>query len=284
MTRVLITGQSGLVGSYIVEAAAGLGQVTDIARLGGDRRPDLTDADAAKRLIDLAQPDIVVNCAAFTDVDGCEYNPQRAMASNCGIVKNLVAGLPPESCLVQFSTDQVYPDVPGPHPEDKAVPVNTYGKSKLAGEEAALVHGNALVLRTNFFGPSRTQGRKSLSDWMIESFTQQRAITLFVDSLFSPLHMKTLADLTVECLRKGLTGVYNLGCRAGASKADFGLAIAELLNLPVGNARLGASVALPGRAPRPRDLRMDVTRIEAALGQAMPTLQDEISKLAEVAR
>lgn len=282
MTRVLVTGQSGLLGPYIVQAAAEIGEVADISRASGGQRPDLTDPDAAKLVIDMVEPDIVLNCAALTDVEHCERDVARAMAVNCGIVENLTAALPPTSRLVQFSTDQVYPDVPGPHLEKETAPVNAYGRSKLAGEEAALAQRNALVLRTNFFGPSQTPGRESLSDWMVESFKQHRAIMLFVDSLFSPLHLSTVASLTVECLRNSLAGVYNLGCREGASKCDFGLAIATLLGLPTRNAKPGPSVALPGRAPRPRDLRMDVARIEATLGRTMPTLRDEIARLAEV--
>ena len=68
-------------------------------------------------------------------------------------------------------------------------------------------------------------------------------------------------------------------CREGKSKADFALAVAEHLGLSTKSATVGSSATIPGRAPRTKDLRMDVTRIERALDRAMPTLDQEIARL-----
>ena len=73
--------------------------------------------------------------------------------------------------------------------------------------------------------------------------------------------------------------MFNAGCRDGTSKADFGFAVARHLGLPTASAMVGSSRALPARAPRPSDMRLDVTRIEQALGRPMPNFDDEVAKL-----
>jgi dTDP-4-dehydrorhamnose reductase len=224
-------------------------------------------------------PDIVVHGAALTNVDRCEEAPHEAFAANRDAAAHLAAGLPAGARIVYVSTDQVYPDSAGPHREEGIAPVNVYGKSKLAGEEAVLRHPGAVVLRTNFFGASRRPGRASLSDFVINSLTRRQQVTFFSDILFSPLHMTTLAGLIAEMAQSDKTGIFNAGCRGGASKADFALAVARHKGLQTETARIGSSDVMPARAPRPKDMRMDVGRIEAALGRAMPTLEEEIAKL-----
>ena len=153
------------------------------------------------------------------------------------------------------------------------------GIGKLAGEFAALVKTGSLVLRTNFFGPSHSPGRSSLSDWLIGSLTSRQPVTLFKDVLFSPLHMSTLCERIVDALARRLAGVFNLGCREGVSKMEFGLLVAEHLGLRTDTVTVGNSAALPRRAPRPLDLRMNVGRMEKAMRITMPTLREEIKKL-----
>ena len=277
--RWLITGATGRLGDYLAEACRRDGPVTTTSRSGGDRPCDLIDPVATGMLLREVKPDVVVHAAGLTDVDACERDPQAAFAANRDTAVNLAAHMPPSARLVFISTDQVYPDVPGPHGESDADPVNVYGRSKLDGEQATLALEGALVLRTNFFGLSRRPGRESLSDHLSRALAARAPVVLFGDILFSPLLMATLADLVLELVEKSARGVLNLGCREGLSKAAFGLAIARAKGLPIESARVGSSSELPHRAARAHDLRLDVARIEKTLGRPMPTLEEEISKL-----
>lgn len=275
--RIAVTGATGLLGPWLVDELSKIGSVSALG-LSRGHAVDLSDRERTRAVVGDLAPDIVVHAMALADVDACERRPEDAARLNEAATRNVVEACGAAARFVYISTDQVYGDVAGPHTEDVVAPVNVYGASKLAGERAALAHPNSLVLRTNMFGPSRSPHRSSLSDTMAAAFREGRAITLFEDSLFSPLHLATLATLVAELARGELTGVFNLASRQGFSKADFGVALARHLGLSTSAAVRGSSVA-PGRVRRARDLRMDPTRLERALQREMPTLQQEITKL-----
>jgi len=279
VATALVTGGTGLLAPYVAEAAGTLGTVVVSSRTGSDRAADLSRSADVESLFDSVRPDVVFHTAALTDVDLCERDPAAARLLNQEVVANLVQFLRPSTVLVLFSTDQVYPDTRGLHREGDEAPVNTYGRTKLGGESEALAHDRSLIVRTNLFGPSRTAGRESLSDFVIGRLRGGDEAGLFTDVSFNPLHMETLAKMTVQVVEAGLTGVFNLGSRDGMTKHDFGVAVGRHLGLDVSLIRRTRSDDLAGRAPRPHDLRTAVDRLESALGIVMPTLQEEVLKL-----
>lgn len=277
--KILVTGAAGLFGPHLIKTFSDLGEVIELGRSTGTVLCDLADYNQTIEVVSKIAPSLTIHCAALTNVDACEASPDEADRQNRLATANLVAALPKRSRLLFISTDQVYPDTAGPHKEGTESPVNQYGESKLAGEREALKHGNAVAVRTNMFGPSLTQGRQSLSDFVIQNLSAEVPITLFRDVLFSPLHFHTLA----ECLRKlavsDYVGACNLASRDGVTKAEFGLAVAIQKKLPLGNMTIGYSIGMSGRAPRSLDLRMETSHIEEILGAQMPTTLEEIRKL-----
>lgn len=275
----LITGATGLLGPYLVKSFSEHGRVVTTARRAGDAPCDLTDAAAVSALVREVNPDHVIHAAAMTNVDLCETKPADADAANRLATQNLADAMLDGSRLLYISTDQVYPDVAGPHVEGTERPINEYGRSKLAGELAALSRPGSLIARTNLFGPSITPGRASLSDFVVSALREGREITVFSDVRFSPLHLVTLSALLAELTRAGVTGTFNVGSRDGMSKADFAFAIAKHLGLSTERTRVGRSTEMPARAPRTADLRLDVLKVEQAVGRRMPTCLDEIARL-----
>jgi len=89
--------------------------------------------------------------------------------------------------------------------------------------------------------------------------------------------MSTLANLVVELIERDAFGIYNVGSRHGMSKAEFALLMAKHLNIP--DNRIKADKSPSGRAPRAKDLRLDVTKVETLLRREMPTLAEEIGKI-----
>ena len=264
---------------FAIEAARSKGDVVSTSRSGGDVRCDLTDLNQVASLMEEVQPDCVIHCAAMADVDACERDPAAATLANEQATANIVRCVEDGTRIVYLSTDQVYPDTQGPHMEGTEAPVNVYGRSKLAGEKFVEGWEAGLVARTSFFGRSMTPGRRSLSDFMLNELGAGNPVRLFTDILFSPLHAQTLAAMLTEMIGLGLSGVFNIASRSGMSKADFGLEIARNEGLQTQTAKLSASAAIPGRAHRISDLRLDPGKLERSLGRPMPELSDEIAKL-----
>ena len=138
--RVMITGAAGQLGVDLVAAATAAGH--DVVAL--DRSGlDITNADAVQRIVAEAQPDAIINSAAWTAVDDCESDPARAMAINGEAVESLVAAADSVGAhLVQISTDYVFDGTKtSPWVEDDPTnPQSAYGHSKLRGEHAAADH------------------------------------------------------------------------------------------------------------------------------------------------
>lgn len=277
--RILVAGAGGLLGSILVPYLRACGHEV-LVPVRGVGRIDLIDANQVDAALDAAPPEVIINLAALTNVDECERSPQQAYLVNVRIVENLAKWMQksPSPChLVQVSTDQVY-DGPGPHKEADITLTNFYGFSKYAGELAAAVVPST-VLRTNFFGPSECPGRVSLSDWLVQSLTGEKEITVFDDVRFSPLSLTRLVELIELAAVKQRRGVYNLGSRGGISKADFAFDFAEVMGLPVARMSRGTSDKVKLVAYRPKDMCMDSTLFEKVFDIELPTLKDEIHSM-----
>jgi dTDP-4-dehydrorhamnose reductase len=282
MSRVLVTGASGLLGGALCPRlrAAGWEVQTHSRRSATDFGGDLADGAATAAMVAQAAPDAVVHLAALADVDACERDPAAAWRANVLAVSALAAACTAGGRrvpLVVASTDQVY-DGQGAQGEDAVAPRNVYALTKLAGELAAAPAG-ATVLRLNFFGPSAVPGRPSFSDWLAGAFAARRPITLFTDVLFSPLHLDSVCAAVIAVLARPRAGVYNLGSRDGMSKRDFAHRVAAALGLSAEAARDGTRADVTLAARRPGDMRMDVSRFSAAWDFPLPTLAEEIARL-----
>ncbi len=275
--RILVTGATGLLGATLVPAlrTAGLEVFTHGRSSRADFSADLTAESAARSLLESTRPNVVINLVALTDVDRCEREPHEAYLGNVRPLERIVRSLPRGTTLIHVSTDQLY-DGPGPHREEDIRLVNTYALTKYCAELVAAQVGGT-VLRTNFYGLSRCPGRPSFSDWLTGAFTRQEPLKLFTDVLFSPLSLTTLVEMMLLVLADPKPGQFNLGCRDGLSKRDFAHEIAHHLALSTACARnVTSDATAPLRAPRPRDMRMDVSLFERTYGVTLPRVQDEI--------
>ena len=147
--RILITGARGLVGRALVEHCSASGDEV----LSYDHQSlDIADADAVERTIVRDRPDAVINCAAWTDVDGCETNTEKARQVNSLGPENLArASRKAEAVLITISTDYVFDGrKEGFYTQrDQPMPISVYGKFKLEGERKAQeAHARTIVVRT----------------------------------------------------------------------------------------------------------------------------------------
>lgn len=283
MSNVIVFGASGLLGVSLVPVLRACGHTVfaQSREPGADLHLDPSDRGAVAAALARHRPSAVINLVAATNVDQCEVQPELAWQANTSVVAAIVEGIlaldgDPVSRphLVHISTDQVYHGS-GPHTEDEVHPINVYALSKYAGELLAERVG-ATVLRSNFYGRSRTEGRVSFSDWLVRSLRDKTPITVFEDVKFSAIHIDTLCNFIERSIVLRPAGIFNAGCRDGISKAGFAMALARAMGLPTENVRVGTSADVDLKARRPLDMTLKVARFEAEFHLQCPSMLSEI--------
>jgi len=292
--RLLITGASGLLGSNLVLAAVDAGNqvfatsLTKPIQLSnvGWRAADLTTLEESAALMNAAEPDWVIHCAAATDVDQCEADPAWAFELNRDMARNVAeAAREAGAAHVHISTDAVFDGGQGPHAEtDEARPVNTYGLSKLEGEQAVVdSNPQAAIVRTNIYGWS-PPGRSSLAEWFLEYLRQGKPRPGFTDIRINPLLINQLAELLLQVLEDGLSGIYHVASRDSITKYELGARLAQVFDLDADLIQPTESEEAGLQASRPKDLSLQVGKIEGDMGVRMPEVKDGVASLHRLER
>ena len=287
MARLLITGASGLLGANLLLAAHAEHAVTAVShrihlRLAGATcvQADLTQPQTTPDLLRAARPDAVIHCAALTDVEVCEADPELAERLNAEVPARLA-----EACaqagarLIHISTDAVFDGEKGDYAEDDAArPINVYGATKLRAEQAVLAAlPSATVIRTNLFGWN-AQPKQSLTEWFLHNLRRAEACTGFTDVQATPLAADDLADWILRLIASNVSGVLHVAGRESVSKFDLGCRVAEVFGLDARLIRPGSVDDAPLRARRPHRLDLNVGRAEQALGAELPRLGPSLER------
>jgi dTDP-4-dehydrorhamnose reductase len=273
--KILVTGAQGQLGSTIATAYAVRADVMPFTRAD----LDLGDSAAVERAIVAARPDVVINCAAFNDVDAAEDHAIDAIQINAMAVRAMArAASQTGAILVHYGTDFVFD---GRQQErayaetDAPSPQSVYGASKLLGEWFAADAPRHYVLRVeSLFGGTR---RPSTIDRIVASMRAGEPARVFVDRTVSPSFVDDVAAATARLLEvQPAPGVYH--CVNSGETTWYGLAeeIARVLGL---NARLVATrvADVPLKARRPQYAALSNEKLRAA-GISMPSWQDAIGR------
>lgn len=278
--NVLVLGCSGMLGSYLLSGNylrryKCYGQSRGVE---SDVQVDLENTIQVREMLAQTRPAVIINLVGLTNVDFCEQHPNEAYRVNVRTLQNVLEAvqlLPYKPRLIHISTDQVY-DGLGPHRECSVTLTNYYAFSKYTAELVAVAE-SGLVLRTNFFGKSQTEKRKSLTDWLNQELVAERDIQVFEDVQFSPLSMHTLCGVIESAIESNVQGVFNLGSHSGMSKADFAFQFAKCLDLPTARmSRVTTKDVDFLKTYRPIDMRLNVSALEKAMNIKLPTLSAEI--------
>ena len=275
---MLVLGSSGFLGAYLGFALPGLGwQVAGISRDGAEFFPDNRHVNSADEIDDLLEGggyDLVINAIAMASHERCESEPAQALLINATLPGRWSAACARTGMkFVHISTDAVFDgESTTPYEEaDSPNPPGVYGTSKRAGEEAvSQANPDALILRTNFYGWSRT-GTTGILDFFVNSFSQGTAITGFTDYRVSSLYMGDLVDAMVGAIGGDASGVLHAVASDSASKYDFGLAVATDFGLDSGVMTSGTLNDAATLSARGRKLALSTAKIEGILGRPMPS-------------
>jgi dTDP-4-dehydrorhamnose reductase len=258
--RLLVTGAAGMLGRDVVAAAEGAGlQVAAFARAD----LDITDATAVNAAVAAARPDAIVNCAAWTDVDGAEAAEEQATAVNGDGAGNVArAAAEHDALVVHVSSDYVFDGTATePYPEDAPTgPAGAYGRSKLAGEHAVAAAGarHAIVRSAWVFGPHG----KNFVDTMRRVGAERDEVAVVDDQLGCPTYTGHLAAALLQIAEHGTTGMLHVA--GGGSCTWFELAVATFDETGIACRVRPQSTADLGRpAPRPAFSVLRSTRGDA---------------------
>ena len=245
--KILITGSNGMLGHDLIEVLKDKHELL----LTTSKTLDITDGDSVMDFILKSNPDIVINSAAYTDVDGCESNPDLAYNVNGEGVKNLALACREVDCpLVHISTDYVFNgqnDRPWVE-DDEIGPISIYGKSKLKGEEhiKEILEKYFIVRTAWLYG---VNGR-NFPRTMLELAQNHSEITVVYDEVGTPTYTPDLAKGISKLIETDYYGTYHLTNSGNCSWCEFARYIFEVADVDVNVIPVTASeFARP--APRP---------------------------------
>ena len=275
--RVLVTGASGQLAHFIV-------RVFDDREVIAHTRTslDVTDPDAVRRTVADTAPDVIVNCAAFNNVDGAEDAPLEAFALNALAVRSLArAAEEVGATLVHYSTDFVFDGSATEAYDDDAAPGprSTYAASKLVGEWFALDAPRALVMRVEslFGSPRNWTGRRGTLDAIVDGLRQGHEVRVFTDRVVSPSYTPDVAAATRHLLNvRAAPGVYHCVNAGHATWHQVALEAAQVLGVAP-SLHFVTTDQVPLRAARPKFCAL-ATRKLSATGFAMPSWQDALGR------
>ncbi len=245
--KILIIGSNGMLGHDLVDV---LDENHDLI-LTTSKILDITDKQKTIDFIVDNKPDIVINSAAYTDVDGCEENQDLAFSVNGEGVRNLALGCSEVDCpLVHVSTDYVFNgENTRPWVEDDEIgPISVYGKSKLKGEEAILeILDKFFIIRTAWlYG----YNGKNFPKTMLELAENHSEITVVYDEVGSPTYTPDLAEAISKLIETDYYGIYHITNSESCSWCEFAKYIFEVAGKDVKVIPVTAS-EFARAAPRP---------------------------------
>lgn len=273
--RVLVMGSNGLLGQKVAEMLVrGTSAVITLSSLedapvrvmepAAYVKADMTSKKEVRQLVAQAEPDVIINCAAMTNVDACESERELAWKVNVGGIENIIeASRRTDATVVHVSSDYVFDGKNGPYTEeDRPEPLSYYGKTKLAGENALLSSGiKFLIARTMVLYGFATGVKANFVLWLIQSLENGTPVRIVDDQFGNPTLADDLAYGLIRGVELGKTGIFNIAGRDIVSRFEFaqkiarGFGLDESLITPVKTAQL--------RQPAHRPLKSGLITLKA---------------------
>ncbi len=291
--RVLVTGANGLVGGRLVRLLAtrghevfGLGRGPSRASDFGAAKYtsiDLGNHEALTQALQEIRADVVINCAAMTDVDGCERDPSGAWAANVEGVATLARSARAlDSHLVHVSTDYVFDGEAGPYDVDAVPnPRGVYALSKHAGEEAVRAlcpKDRWTIARTAVVYGWPSTGKNNFGSWLVDALGSGKQVKLFADQWVSPSHADNVCQMLTELAERRLAGTWHTSGAEVVDRVTFGRKLCERFGFDpalIVPSRM-ADVNLP--SPRPAKSGLVVARTTDSLAAKPLSLDASLAR------
>jgi dTDP-4-dehydrorhamnose reductase len=292
--RLLVVGANGLLGSNVVHDSQQRGW--NVCGTYHSEQPafdipltqfDLQEYDSFDDILGEYDPDAVINCAAMTDVDGCEAKPEQADILNGDAPGELAAHCDTRGIrFVHISTDYVFDGTERePYSESAETnPAQVYGESKLEGERAVADEtADALMTRLSFvWGIHRSSGDfTGFPAWVRDQLKSGKEVPLFTDQWVTPTRAGQAAETLLDLIESEASGLFHLACASCVTPYAFGELIADAGGYSQDLLSRGSMDDVERDATRPVYSCLDVERVESTLGRAQPTLREDVEAVRE---
>ena len=275
--RVLITGAFGQLGDALIMelqphfklCATGKEVPQDNLRLCIYTELDITKKKSISNCIHNFSPDVVVHLACMTNVDGCEKNKEEAWGVNVTGTENIINAVRGSATkIVYISTDYIFDGKNGPYIEDDVPrPINYYGKTKLAAENA--VRGSAqpwVILRTNVLYGNSLRSSASFVNWVVNSLRKSQEINVVDDQTNNPTWTASLAEAIKLSIIMNIQEILNYAGSEFMSRFEFAKRIANVFDLDSNLINPIKTADLNQLAPRPLRSGLSTVKIEELVG------------------
>ncbi len=191
---------------------------------------DITDKENISNVLESFKPDIIINCAAYTNVDGSEINKELAHQVNVEGLQNLIQLSDINTYLIQISSDYVFDGDSGPYSEDEhTFPVNYYGKTKLEAEN--ILRGTRrkwAIFRPNVLYSSDLFSKGNFFAWVYRSLLKNNSISVVTDQISNPTFNLQIVKAIFQCIIMDFEGILHIGSDDYMSRYEFALDIAKV--------------------------------------------------------
>ncbi len=284
--NILVTGGNGQLGNCLRNAARGSDDNYIFTDVAGDDvvRLDITDADAVSRMVRENDVNVIVNCAAYTNVDKAEDDAELAELLNATAVRNLAEAVKAnDGTLIHISTDYVFGKEPYNVPcreDQKGTPTGVYGMTKLHGEQAIAESGcRALIFRTAWLYSE--YGRNFVKTMLNLTATKPELKVVF-DQVGTPTYAQDLADAIYRIIdgrmMAGNEGTYHYSNEGVCSWYDFTKMIAEYAGNRGCDVQPCHSDEFPSKVVRPSYSVLDKTKFKETFGMGVPYWTDSLRR------
>ena len=283
--KILVTGANGQLGRELRIVAQGSSDkyiFTDVVEVEGLETTilDITDIDAIRKIVKAEGIDVIVNCAAYTNVDGAESNQELAELLNAKAPENLAIAMKEAGgLLVHISTDYVFGKEPYNTPcreDQKGTPSGVYGLTKLHGEQNILATGcRGIIIRTAWL---YSEFGKNFVKTMLNLTATRPELKVVFDQVGTPTYAFDLAQAIVAIVKAPKTGIYNYSNEGVCSWFDFAKMIAEMAGGASAKCNIQPchSDEFPSPVKRPAYSVLDKTKIKETFGIEIPYWTDSL--------
>ena len=283
--NILVTGANGQLGTELRNVTAGSRNnyiFSDVTSPPGVEtlNLDITNIDAVRIVCDSEKVDVIVNCAAYTNVERAEEDEEAADRLNRGATGNLAkVAAERDAALIHISTDYIFHgDIPMPCKEDWPTdPLGVYGSTKLAGEKEIERSGcRSVILRTAWlYSPYG----KNFVKTMLRLTEERDSLNVVFDQIGTPTYAYDLASLITRIIEDGQldkTGIYHFSNEGAVSWYDFAKAISEIGGTTC-DIRPCHTEEYPSKAQRPRFSVLDKTKVKETFKVTIPYWRDSLA-------